>query len=245
MNEQERDDADPPDQQPRRQGDGDVGAHRADPRELLVHEAHGEPVQQTEDEDRPESEHHRGVAIEAVAKSPPPGARMKLPNRQRIDVAHAAAVQVAGGGMMDGVRAAPIVVGGQGQQADDAPRPVVRGPRGEERPVAAIMLDHEQPQQQSCRGQHEQCEKPVVAEMGGRSHRGPGRRKRTSSDCEFQDAPPGTRLAIGAKFPQPVTCCDAMVRVGRFGCHRSVLHALEIALGRRIVRGRHRLEPYP
>src|SRR3546814_13630164 len=70
-------------------------------------------------------------------------------DRKGVDVADAAAGQVAGAGMVHGMGAAPGVVGSQRQHADRAADPVVGEAGAEEGAVAAIVLDHEGPHEQS------------------------------------------------------------------------------------------------
>src|SRR3546814_12252995 len=64
-------------------------------------------------------------------------------DRKGVDVADAAAGQVAGAGMVHGMGAAPGVVGSQRQHADRAADPVVGEAVGEEGAVAAIVRSEE------------------------------------------------------------------------------------------------------
>ena len=74
---------------------------------------------------------------------------MIFAHRQRIDVANAATIEIAGGGVMDGVRAAPEIIGRHRKDADDAADPIVCPSVREECAVTAIVLDHEQSHQEA------------------------------------------------------------------------------------------------
>ena len=50
---------------------------------------------------------------------------------------------------MDGVRAAPEIIGRQRQHADHPAHPVICQAMAEEGAVAAVVLDHEQPHQET------------------------------------------------------------------------------------------------
>ena len=104
---------------------------------------------QEEEIGRAEAEHHQRMAIQAIAQPPPERARAVFLDGQRVDVADAAAVEIAGAGVMHGVGAAPHVIGRQRQHAGDAAEPVVGQPVAEEGAVAAIVLDQEQPHQEA------------------------------------------------------------------------------------------------
>jgi hypothetical protein len=55
----------------------------------------------------------------------------------------------------------PVAVGGEGQHADGAAEPVVGGAAAQERAVAAVVLDHEQPHEQAGRGHGQEQGEPV------------------------------------------------------------------------------------
>ena len=105
---------------------------------------------------RPDAEHHEGMAIEAVAEPLAPAQSQIFSDRQRYDVAQAATVEIAGGGVMGRVRALPIIIGRQGDDAEHAPDPVVDRAMAKEGAVAAIVLDEKQPHQKSGRGQSQE-----------------------------------------------------------------------------------------
>ena len=50
----------------------------------------------------------------------------------------------------------PVIVRGQGHDTDDSADPIVRKTAAEERPVAAVMLDHEETNEQARRGHCQQ-----------------------------------------------------------------------------------------
>ncbi len=70
---------------------------------------------------RPDDEHHDRIAVDAIGEAAPLRARLVFADRERIDVARAALVEVAGRCMMDGVAALPDIVGRQRQNAETRP----------------------------------------------------------------------------------------------------------------------------
>src|SRR5260370_8501281 len=80
--------------------------------------------------------------------------------RQRVHVTHAAAAKMTRRGMVYGVGATPEIVGCQGDHANDATRPVVRTSIGKERPMTAVMLDHEQTYEKASGGEHDKERTP-------------------------------------------------------------------------------------
>ena len=168
MHQQERPDADQPYQRGGDDRDGEVGAHRADPRPpAAAHQAERQPLPQDEKIGRPDAEHHRRMAVEPVHQAAPARQRQIFAHRQRIDIADAAAIEIARGRVMDGVRSPPEVVWRHGEHAERAADPVVGEAMAEERAVPAIVLDHEQPHQKSRGRNGEQQGEPPKAQMIG------------------------------------------------------------------------------
>ena len=85
----------------------------------------GQPLLQQKQIGRPDPEHDQRVAVKTVFQAAPPGQRAIFAHGQRIEIADTAAIEVAGGGMMDRMRVAPAVVGRQREHADDAADPVI------------------------------------------------------------------------------------------------------------------------
>ena len=71
-----------------------------------------------------------------------------FPNRQRIDIAKPARIQIAGACVMQRVAAPPAIIGGQREHPDCSAGPVIGAAIAEERLVTAIMLNDEESQQQ-------------------------------------------------------------------------------------------------
>ena len=92
-------------------------------------------------------------------------AAAEFAHRQRVDIAGAAPAQIAGSRMMHGVGAAPFPVGREGQHPEGPAEPVVGEPPVEERAVAAIVLDHEQPDEEAG-GDHRQQQAPTSCSRG-------------------------------------------------------------------------------
>ena len=94
---------------------------------------------------------------------------------------------------------APVSVGGQRQHADDPAEPVVGAPGMEERAVAAIVLDHEQADQETGRGHRQQQGQPV-ADAKAEPHRQPERRERCRRQRELGQARRGIGLPVGCEY---------------------------------------------
>src|SRR5205807_7202688 len=109
------------------------GRHGADPGLPARRQSGCRPaLLQEEEVGGPDAEHHERMAIEPILQPAEARSGEIFADRQRIDVADAAAVEVAGTRMMDRMLAAPGVVGGQRQYPEDAADPVIDMPAGEE-----------------------------------------------------------------------------------------------------------------
>ena len=212
VHQQERTDAD----QPHQRGDDDrnreVGAHRADPwLPAAAHQAERKPMPQDEKIGRAEAEHHRRVAVEPIHQAAPARQRQIFAHRQGIDVANTTALQIARGRVMDGVRAPPEVVWRQGEHAERAADPIVGEAMAEERTVSAIVLDHEQPHQESGGRNGKQQSEPPKAQVIGRPHHHPEQHERPESDAEFEQTASVAGFAVTRKNLGPGARVDCLV----------------------------------
>ena len=156
---------------------------------------------QDEQVGRPEAEQHRGMAVEPIAEPAAPVSREIFAHRQRVDVAHAAPVEIARRRVMGGVHALPVIVRRQRHHADDPADPVVDRAAAEERPVAAIVLDHEQPHQKRG-GRDRQRQAQPVADRKQRPHRHPQRAEREHGDRDLGEAAPKRGIAVAGQQPR-------------------------------------------
>jgi hypothetical protein len=78
-----------------------------------------------EDPSRAETEHHQRMPIKPIAGATQPWQCAILAHGQRLNVACSALVEIAGGGVVDGVGTAPVIVGGKGEDTDGAASPVI------------------------------------------------------------------------------------------------------------------------
>src|SRR5690606_10124983 len=101
-----------------------------------------------------------------------------------------ALVEIACGGVMDGVRPAPVVVRGEGEHADGSSHPVVDTATGEQRSVATIMLQHEQAHEEACGGDRQDKTPPIALRDEPRG-RGPQSDERHESDDDLRRATAG------------------------------------------------------
>src|ERR1700687_817449 len=90
--------------------------------------------------------------------------------------------------MMNGMRSLPEIVGRQGEHAQRAADPVVGEAMAEECAVPAIVLDHEQPHQESRGRNGEQQAKPPKSQVIERAHQRPEQNEGSESDAELEQA---------------------------------------------------------
>jgi len=72
--------------------------------------------------------------------------------------------------MMARMVPSPVIVRREGHNADRAANPIVREAAVKERPVAAIVLDHEETDDQARRGHHQQQTTPMAVDKNDRHH---------------------------------------------------------------------------
>ena len=174
MHQQERADPDQPHQQRHDRRNGEVGRHDADPRPPAgAHQPDRQPVPQHEQIGRTDPEHHDRMPVQPIGQPAPDRQRPIFAHRQRIDVAHAAAIEIARGRVMNGMGLPPEIVRRQRQHAEHPADPVVGEPLAEEGAMPAIMLDHEQPQQEARRHHGDRPAKPTSIRNGWRPRRSP------------------------------------------------------------------------
>jgi hypothetical protein len=154
MHEQERTDADQPHHGGDDSRDASIGRHRAQPRlPAAAHEADRQAMLHEKQIGRADAEHNDRMPVDAVAKAAPSGACQVFLYGERVDVAHPAAIKIAGRRVVCGVGASPKVVWCERQHSDHASDPVVRATTMKKGPMTAIVLDHEEPDQKA-RGRH-------------------------------------------------------------------------------------------
>jgi len=140
VHEQECLETDESDERGNRQRDRKIGRHGAGPRlPATPHHAHGQTVLQKKQIGGREAEHHQRMTVETVLQPTPARARAIFSHRQRVDVAEATAVEIAGGGMVDSVRTAPEVVWCQREHTDGTADPVIRQFLRKESTMTTVM----------------------------------------------------------------------------------------------------------
>ena len=146
-----------------------------------------------------------GMAVEPVAQPPEPRQREIFAHGQGVDVAHAAQVEIARGGVMRRMGAAPEIVRREREHAERAADPVVDQAMAEEGAVPAIVLDHEQPHQETGGRHGERQGEPVIAEDATPAHiaihKAASGSKVTASSVSAARA---ARLAIAVEDQRPV-----------------------------------------
>ena len=83
-----------------------------------------------EHEKRTDTKEDDGIARETLSETPPAGGFEVFLHRQRPNIAGAAAIEIARGGMMDRVFPGPLARGGESQNTGDEAHPFIGLARG-------------------------------------------------------------------------------------------------------------------
>src|SRR5665811_1670705 len=102
--------------------------------------------------------------------------------------------------MMQCVGTPPEIVGCQSQHANDTSDPIIREAMTEERAVAAIMLDHEEANEEARRRYGEKQADPVAGVQHG-PHQNPHRYESHRRYCQFKYAARAARLPVRGEAP--------------------------------------------
>ena len=89
-------------------------------------------------------------------------------------------------------------MGGQRQHTDGVAQEIVEAWRPEERPMATIVLNHEQPHQE-CRCRHGQQQRYPVGVAHGEGHRSPERRQGDDGGQKLKHAAPRIGRGVTVK----------------------------------------------
>jgi hypothetical protein len=102
----------------------------------------------------------------------------------------------------------PVIVWRQGHDTDDSADPIVRKTAAEKRAVAAVVLDHEEADEQARRGRRQQQANPMAVGKDS-PHQSPDHEERHCCDHQFENAARAAGLAITG-----VNCANARFPVG-------------------------------
>src|SRR5579859_6995370 len=152
-----------------------------------------EAVADVEMQNGADAEEHDGVAVEAVLEPAPGGPGQILVDRERVDVPEAAVLEVARGGVMEGVGLLPIMVRRQREDAEHRAHHVGDAVGAEKAAVPAIVLDDEKPDEQERRRYREEQGEPV-AHAEAEVHQHPGTREQRDAARQLPD----TAFELGA-----------------------------------------------
>ena len=205
VDDQERRQTRDPDEEASGDEDAGVGRHRAEPGHgALAHESERQAVLDQEHIERADPEHHQRMAIEPIAEPVAPVAGEIFPDCEGIDVADAAPVEIARRRVMDRVAAPPVIVRGHRQDADRPADPVVDGLIGHERAVPAVVLDHEEADEQAGRERRHGEGEQELAVARSDQHRGPQRDEGQDGHSQLERAARRARPAIGNERLRPI-----------------------------------------
>ena len=104
---------------------------------------------------------------------------------------------------MEGVGASPEIIGRQRQDPKHATDPVIGLTIAKKSAVSAVMLDHEEANQEPCRRQRHEKSEPV-AELECHPHQEPAERKRARCEGKLESASPRIWIATSQIWPTPV-----------------------------------------
>src|SRR3954454_12082766 len=145
------------------------------------------------------------MSIQAIQRPTPARPSEKFTRGQRIDVAQPSLIEIAGVRMVACMVTPPVAVWRQCHHAEGTADPIVRKAAAEERAVSAIVLDHEEADQQTRRGHLQQEGKPIALVKSG-PDQDPDDDERYRRNRQFEDTPRIVGLAIAGK--QLRRCAD-------------------------------------
>ena len=154
-------------------------------------------------ERRARAEQDEWVAVEAVAEPLEKRHGLVLLHGDGDDVAEGTQVQIARMRMMDRVRLAPVVIRGEAEHADHRSRDAGQSAGLEVRPMAAVVLEHEEPHHQAGRRQGEKQGEPV-AHPKAPVHERPRRHEQDGRVAHLQRAAAVVRSKVGGEDLPPV-----------------------------------------
>src|SRR4029077_2987721 len=99
-----------------------------------------------------EPKHYERMSVEPVAETAQLRASQILAHRNRIDIADAASVEIAGARVMNVMAAPPKVIGRKCQRSQQPANPIVQPAMPEEGSMTAVVLNQEEAQEKAgCR----------------------------------------------------------------------------------------------
>ena len=104
-------------------------------------------------------------------------------------------------------------MGGQHQHTDGVAQEIVEAWRPEERPMATIVLNHEQPHQE-CRCRHGQQQRYPVGVAHGEGHRSPERRQGDDGGQKLKHAAPVIRRGVSINDARQAASSNGRRRAG-------------------------------
>src|SRR5579871_2317329 len=109
------------------------------------------------------AKHHDGMPVQTIKDLTPRRQREKLTHCQRVNVAQAPVIEIARSRMMTRMVTPPVIVWRQSHDTDDPADPIVRNTAAEKRAMAAVVLDHEEADEQARRGHGHKESNPRAA----------------------------------------------------------------------------------
>src|SRR6201993_2219855 len=103
--------------------------------------------------------------------------------------------------MMACMVTSPVIVWRQGHDTDDSADPIVRTTAAEKRAVAAVVLDHEEADEQTRCGRRQQQANPMAVGKDS-PHQSPDEKERHCCDRQFENAARAVGLAITGEQPR-------------------------------------------
>ena len=150
-----------------------------------------------------DTEQHRRMAVHAVLEPLPAREREVLVHGQRVDIAEPAMLEVAGGSVVHRVGLLPVVIRRQRDDAEDRAHDVRRAGRPEERPMSAVVLEDEQPDQEK-RGRHREQQGEPIPDPQTHVHQRPRTGEQHRRTHQLPDAAFDVRVLVGRQTRTPV-----------------------------------------
>jgi len=181
----------------------------------------GDPVQQGEHGRGPNREKKQRVAHDPVACLPPPGSSKVLGHRHGRHVTRIALVDVACGGMVNGMVVPPLVEGSHGEDAQGESHCLVGLAGFEIGSMAAIVEDDERADPE-CAGDQSQWRHQPVGDAAGPKHDGPHCQEGQQTIHKLPEGLAQIRPGIRRDQGLPLRRCCSAVRHGELPFKRKL-----------------------
>jgi hypothetical protein len=165
----------------------------------MTHHPYGQPMPQDEQIRWTYAEHRDRMSVQAIKDLTPSRPRDKLTDGPDVNVTDASLIEIPRARVIARMIPSLVIVRREGHNADRAANPIVRKTAMKERPVAAIMLDHEETDDQARRRHRQQQATPMAMDKNN-PHHSPDDEKGSRCDHQLEHAACIVGSAISGKL---------------------------------------------